>query len=454
MFFPIDSDRRLRVTPWVNYTLIALNVLIFLFSERSVDQARELAVELGQTQARLQQAQDALRQQQELWSRPLPGAQRLQLAAEIAGTRHAVQQLENRAAVLHDRLEQHPVARMYLQPSAPKWYQFLTYQFLHAGIWHLAGNMLFLWVFGNVIEDRLGHIFYPLFYLAGGAFAGFGHLVASDAPVLGASGAVAGVAGAFLALTPLTNITIVYWFFFIGSFQVRGMVMILFYIVADIVLNFSGAGGVAYVAHLAGYLWGFTIGIGLLITGLLSREPYDMLALIKQRRRRSQFQKLAKEGYRPWEHHRPGDPPADGKARRGRKVEDPVVTAAQQQIIDDRAAISAALAGRNLDEAASRYAELMDRHPDQVMGQQQQLDVANQLMARRDYPHAARAYELLLDKYPGYHDKAQVQLILGLILARYLDRPADARPLLEAAKDRLTGGDQRLAEQTLGELPA
>ncbi len=62
--------------------------------------------------------------------------------------------------------------------------------FLHAGFMHLAGNMVILWVFGNAINDRLGHVGYAAFYLAGGVLAGLGHMMFSDAPVLGASGAI------------------------------------------------------------------------------------------------------------------------------------------------------------------------------------------------------------------------------------------------------------------------
>src|SRR5690606_30503901 len=103
-----------------------------------------------------------------------------------------------------------PLAGYYLNPRAPELHQFLSYQFLHASWLHLLGNMLFLYVFGNSVEDRLGRAAYLLFYLAGGVMAGVGHAWLEAAPVLGASGAVAGVTGAFLALFPLSNITVVY----------------------------------------------------------------------------------------------------------------------------------------------------------------------------------------------------------------------------------------------------
>src|SRR5690606_12485309 len=135
----------------------------------------------------------------------------------------------------------------------------------------------FLWVFGNAVEDRLGRVGYLCFYLAGGVIAGLGHALMEPSPVLGASGAVAAVTGAYLVLFPLTNVTIVYFFFIIGAFEVSSMVLIFFRVVTDLVFHFLGIGDVAYMAHLAGYGFGFVIALGLLLGRMLPREPYDLL---------------------------------------------------------------------------------------------------------------------------------------------------------------------------------
>jgi len=74
-------------------------------------------------------------------------------------------------------------------------WQFITYQFMHGDWMHLVGNMLFLWVFGNAVEDRFGHVGYAAFYLIGGIAAGVGHVLDTNAPVIGASGSVAAVTG-------------------------------------------------------------------------------------------------------------------------------------------------------------------------------------------------------------------------------------------------------------------
>ena len=89
-------------------------------------------------------------------------------------------------------------------------HQLVTYQFLHdpSSIWHVAFNMLFLWVFGSAVEDRLGHIGFLAFYLVGGAIAGATHMAFDPSPVIGASGSVAAVSGGFLAFFPRSRIQV------------------------------------------------------------------------------------------------------------------------------------------------------------------------------------------------------------------------------------------------------
>ncbi len=380
MFFPVRSDRRLQHTPWMNYALIALNVVIFLAARSDHG--------------------DPIRSG--------PGAD---------------------------------LDKYLLDPTAPTLLQFITYQFLHADLMHLASNMIFLYVFGNSIEDRLGKLGYLAFYLAGGVLAGLGHALTTDARVLGASGAVAAVTGAYLALFPLSNVTIVYWFvFYIGAFEVSSIVLILFQIGQNMVMHLMGmSSGVAYVAHLSGYLYGFLVGMGLLWVRLLPREPYDLLALIEQRRRRARFRRMTRQGYQPWSHQH--DHAAEPEAE---------LTEAQQQSLDLRRAIGAAVGAHNLGQAAELYRRLLELDASQVMSQQQQLDIANQLMSDGHYDTAAHAYELFLNRFGSYAQREQVELILGLIYVRYLDKAERGRELLESALPRLRDDQQReLAEKML-----
>ena len=335
--------------------------------------------------------------------------------------------------------------RFMLDPVWPRLVQYISYQFMHGGWMHLIGNMLFLYVFGNSVEDRLGKVGYLSFYLSGGVLAGLGHSLVNYESVLGASGSCAAVTGAYLALFPLSNVTLVYWFYIIGTFELPSMLLILFKVGQDLVFQLGGMGGVAYLAHLSGYACGFGVGMGLLWARLLPREPYDLLTLIEQRRRRAQFKALTRRGYKPWEGAGAGVPAKDGKA--------PQASAEQEQIMQLREQVIDGLKRRDLDSAVDRYAALLQSDPNQVMSQQHQLDLANHLMVTERYDLAAGAYELFLNIYGGYAQHEQVELILALIYVRYLDRGQRARELLNQALPRLHDPEQKtLAQQILDEL--
>jgi len=145
----------------------------------------------------------------------------------------------------------------------------VTSQFLHAGWLHILGNLLFLWIFGNNIEDRLGRIPFLVFYLAGGAVAGLAQVVvdpASSAPVVGASGAIAAALGAYLVLFPRARITsLVFLGFFYQLIDVPAVVVLLFWFVLQLIdgiasLGLTDAtGGVAFFAHIGGFVFGAAI---------------------------------------------------------------------------------------------------------------------------------------------------------------------------------------------------
>ncbi len=337
------------------------------------------------------------------------------------------------------------VDRFMLDPTSPRLVHYVGYQFLHGSLMHLLGNMLFLYVFGNSVEDRLGKVAYLAFYLSGGVIAGLGHGLVNDVPVLGASGSVAAVTGAYLALFPLSNVTLVYWYFFIGSFELPSMILILFKVGLDLVYQLAGMGGVAYLAHLSGYVCGFAVGMCLLWSRLLSREPYDLLTLLEQRRRRAKFKALTRSGYQPWEGGGSG-PTAKAGADAPSSAEQEQTMRLREKVVDD-------LNRYDLSSAADRYVELVQTDPNQVMSQQHQLDLANQLMVTERYDLAAGAYESFLSTYGSYAQHEQVELILALIYVRYLDRGQRARELVNRAMPRLHDPHQKkLAQEILDEL--
>ena len=182
-------------------------------------------------------------------------------------------------------------------------WQLITYQFLHSphDVFHIAFNMVFLWIFGGAVEDRLGRLCYLAFYLSGGVAAGLAHMTLEPAaPVIGASGSIAGLTGAFLALFPRSRIKILIIFFFIGVIQIPSMWFIGFVFMLDFLNQISSfLGGsesnIAYSAHLAGYTYGFGISLGLLATGIVKREEFDLFFLMKQAKRRAEFRAVSRQ---------------------------------------------------------------------------------------------------------------------------------------------------------------
>jgi membrane associated rhomboid family serine protease len=134
-----------------------------------------------------------------------------------------------------------------------------TAMFVHGGFLHLGGNMLYLWIFGDNIEDRIGHMRFLLFYLATGVVASLFHVVIhsnSTVPMIGASGAVAGVLGAYFLLFPRAHVlTLIIFFFFVHMVRIPAMVFLGLWFAFQI-LSTAGGGGIAWYAHIGGFLAG------------------------------------------------------------------------------------------------------------------------------------------------------------------------------------------------------
>jgi membrane associated rhomboid family serine protease len=320
-------------------------------------------------------------------------------------------------------------------------YSYFTYQFLHGDPWHIIGNMLFLYIFGNNVNDKLGHLGYLAFYLAGGVFAGIGFIIMSGTSVIGASGAIAAVTGAYLVLFPRSHIMILYFFFLIGTYEVPCMWFVAFFFAQDVVLQmFAGAREpIAHTAHIAGTMFGFAISISLLAARMLPRDQFDILALIQRWNRRRTYRGMVSEGYNPF-----------GYGPEVARQPDEPLNPNMERIQDLRAEISEAVAHQNLPRAAQLFLDLHAIDPKQVLARQTQLDVANQLASNGQYREAADAYEALLKFYRNAGQAEQVELMLGLIYARYLPDAVKAKSYLTSALEKLQG--QREIELARAEL--
>ncbi|MFH1806903.1 MAG: rhomboid family intramembrane serine protease [Pseudomonadota bacterium] len=210
---PIKDNNPTTITPWVTWTLIALNIVVFIAT-----------VTLGPH-----------------------GSFRVSL------------QYGAIPAVLFGHVDMPPQLAVF--PGGMEFFSIFTAMFLHGGWMHLGGNMLYLWVFGNNVEDAMGHLRFLVFYLLCGVAAAVGHALAdttSQIPMIGASGALAGVLGAYFLLYPKARILV--WFFWVLVFYVPAVFVLGFWIFMQFVNLGSGADdGIAWLAHIAGFLAGMAL---------------------------------------------------------------------------------------------------------------------------------------------------------------------------------------------------
>lgn len=375
---PIRTSIRPWRTPYANYALIAINALIFLLS----------------------------------WH-------------------HHIDPITGQQEFLREWAQQ-----FLLTPARPYIWQFVTYAFLHGNFLHIIGNMFFLWLFGRNVNDKLGNIGYLSFYLAGAVFSGIGHTLVSNNPVLGASGAVAAVTGAYLALFPQTLITVFYWFFYIiDTIEISALYFIgIKLIFWDNMLERSME-KVAYDAHLSGYAFGILAMLFMLGTGLISSSTYDLWAMLKQWNRRRAYRDAVSKGFDPFSVYSKKIKVKEVKKTEQQKQD-------EQKLLEIKSEILRRIKEKNLHAAADKYVELIKLDPEQVMSRQELLDICNQLVSDNRHEDAVKAYEKFIKHYGNYEYIEQVELMLGILYARYLHQTELAIKHLEAAAQKLSEPSQ------------
>ena len=239
MVFPLYDDNADRLTtPFVNYALIALNIFVFVVLQQ-LGSNDQFTYSFSTVPAEILRGTDIVTQSRIL-EHPITGQQ-----VEIPG----------------------------LGPTPGSVYLTLfTSMFMHGGIAHIAGNMLFLWIFGDNIEDRLGHVKYIVFYLLCGVIASLAHVFATSmfatdqssllVPSLGASGAISGVLGGYILLHPKRRVTVILFRFLtdVPAYVAIG-IWFAFQLISGLGMLGGGSqqGGVAYAAHIGGFIAGLAL---------------------------------------------------------------------------------------------------------------------------------------------------------------------------------------------------
>jgi len=332
-----------------------------------------------------------------------------------------------------------------LRPKDFVWWNLISYQFLHGGLMHLLGNMLFLWVFGPNIEDRVGRLGHAGLFLIGGTAAGALHMSFDPTPVLGASGSIAAITGAYMVFFPRTHIKVLWLFFFIGVMSIPSVWFIGFAIARDLFGLGLGGGnsGVAHLAHLGGYAFGFSVAMVMLATKVVPREPYDLFTLGKQAKRRRDFKSVAASGRSPW---------ANEPSRKPRRNDRS--TAESDRFASDRAAIASAVRAVDRDRAIRLYLDFARAHPEASMNRAIQLDIAGWLFERAEHADADDAYTRYLRQNGSDSEAHRVRLMSALIRGRYTnDHAGAAERLSEIDPERLSDDERALYDALSKEIP-
>ncbi|OGF53226.1 MAG: hypothetical protein A2Z21_09655, partial [Candidatus Fraserbacteria bacterium RBG_16_55_9] len=222
MFFPLRDYRRSGSFPWVTISLISINVLVYLYQ----------ALFLGSQSSRFRGAS-----QEDLFI-----FQYGVTACEVMGN-----------------------CQSFPLSTFPIWLTLFTSMFLHGGLLHVASNMWYLWIFGDNVEDAMGKSRFLAFYVLGGLAAAAAQIFAnthSPIPMVGASGAIAGVLGAYLVLYPQGRIlTLVWVFYFVRFMQIPAWIVLGLWLLLQVLSVSVGGGalqgeGVAWMAHIGGFAVG------------------------------------------------------------------------------------------------------------------------------------------------------------------------------------------------------
>jgi membrane associated rhomboid family serine protease len=224
--FPIGDDNSDRtITPYVNYALIGINILVFVFLQQiGGNDAFSYAFSLVPKE--------------------------IMTGVDLAG-----------GQIVRDSLGNIGEVRHYATPL-PVYFNFLSSMFMHGSIMHIFGNMLFLWVFGDNLENLLGHVRFAAFYLVCGIAAALAQIVMdtdSIIPMLGASGAISGVLGGYILLFPQRRVRALIFSFLT---EVPAFVAVGIWIAYQLIsgyLTSAGTGGVAYAAHIGGFIAGLAL---------------------------------------------------------------------------------------------------------------------------------------------------------------------------------------------------
>ena len=460
MIIPIGhEDQQVKRLPWVTIALVIVNVAVFILTSQVAQQ------QAAETRAR---AQETLRYFAEHPHLQLPSELRNVIPSQPLPADHSLTGLAEEQTKLDGLVGEFRASakrNVYWKfgyiPADPSLLALFTSMFLHGGWMHLLGNMLFLWLTGGSLEDRWGRVCFFLFYIASGVVAALIHGVMipqSHVPMVGASGAIAGLMGAFLVRLATTRIRFFYWFIiFRGTFTMPAYVALPFWLLQQFSMARSGAGGgIAVWAHIGGFLFGAVIALVIWLSGF---EAKILVPAVARKTSWSASDQLtAALGMLDG-----GD--ADGgirslvallkKSPNNIEARATLVGAYTQKGDTDSAGresgrlVSAYLAARDMEGALAALEEHRRAHPDVALSMRSLLALAAYREKQEQYAEAADLYQRAIQAWPDDPLGPKALISYGRLILEVFHEPDAALELLEQARahPKMTPEFERVSQE-------
>ena len=444
MIIPIGhEDQRVDRLPWVTISLIIANVLVFLFMLPTVNrQSDEIRVRAREI-VRFSEEHPYLQLPKELTTivhhlNPPPGLSPQTIAEQQAEFDRMIFELRETRS--------HSVYTRYgYVPAHPSLLSLFTSMFLHGGWLHLLGNMLFLWLAGTSLEDRWGRLFFPLFYLASGVLATLTHAAMqpqSTLPMVGASGAIAGLMGAFLVRLGKTRIKFFYWFYVVrGTFYSPAYLVLPVWLLEQIYLaSLRQAIGIAVWAHIGGFAFGAVLAL------IIRYSNLEASVLTPSIERKTSYRASGRLT-RAMSRLDRGDTQGAIMGLEAILKTDPGNIDARTALVDaytrvDNTAaagkesarlVGAYIRARDLDGATAAYREHRQSHQGVPLPMRDLLALAAHAEKNRDFHDAVDLYQAAVAAWPDDLLAPRALLGAGRLTLRVFQQPQDALPLIERA---------------------
>jgi membrane associated rhomboid family serine protease len=455
-----------RRWPVITFGIIALNVIVFLGTHSTMDRQ---GPELGQVRAHIlllaamhpdlkvpEKAQEFITSVQtknpELWkeaqkpNRDVLDAWDARMRMQADEHPEAMQEEMDSLAKRYDELESTAIVAKYaFIPAHPTVLSLITANFLHGGWLHLIGNMWFLWLAGAVLEDTWGRLIYPSFYMIAGVLALQVHAMVnagSFTPTIGASGAIAGLMGAFLVRFPTTKIEMGWLLFYrFYRFKMAAYWLLPLWLLMEIFYGsfFGQSSGVAHWAHIGGFLFGAVIAVGVRKSGLeqmaekgiqdkISWVSHPLLAEASEHMEKGQLdpaasnlQKLLQE--------KPDSIDAYRMLQRiyWQKGNLPAHRDALEKLL------GLEIKANDLEGALQTYQDFKNTGGEKLTPSVW-LELCRHLETQTDVDRAAAEYQELAQAYLAEKQGLLAQMAAGRLYLKRLNRPSDALRLYEAAQ--------------------